>query len=682
LKERALSYNRLAGETSPYLLQHRDNPVHWWPWGEAAFAEAKRLGKPVLLSVGYAACHWCHVMAHESFEDAEMAALMNDLFVNIKVDREERPDVDALYMAALHELGEQGGWPLTMFLTSNGEPFWGGTYFPKTQSYGRASFPHVLREIARIYREEPDKVRSNAEALKSALKPVRDAPSGEAITEPMLADFATRLCGALDPVNGGLTGAPKFPNCVILGFLWKLGLRNGLEPCVTGTERSLVHMCQGGIYDHLGGGFARYAVDTRWLVPHFEKMLYDNAQLIDLMTEVWKETRNPLLQLRVRETADWLLREMIAPDGGFASSYDADSEGEEGRFYVWSHQEVMALLSAEDGAFFAAAYDVTPDGNWEHSNILNRLHRLALTSREEEGRLARLRQILFEARAKRVPPGWDDKVLADWNGLAIAALVHAGETFQEQRWVDGGLAAYDFVKQRMQREGRLLHSYRDGKAHTPGVASDYANMIAAALRIYRSTGNTGALEDAKAWTEVINRHYSSEQGGYYLSADDTGDIIIRMISARDDAVPNANATMLSNLSALHLITGNMDYEERAEALQAALVADALRVPTLHTGFLSGLLDVIVPQHLVLMRGEGEAEVREALRGVSLPGAVIEWLAPDGSASTASPAYGKQAIGGKATAYLCIGPQCSPPVTGTTAIVAALRSGRPGAMAKA
>jgi uncharacterized protein YyaL (SSP411 family) len=669
-----LSYNRLSEETSPYLLQHKDNPVHWWPWGEAAFAEARRLDRPVLLSVGYAACHWCHVMAHESFEDGETASLMNALFINIKVDREERPDVDALYMAALHELGEQGGWPLTMFLTPAGEPFWGGTYFPKTAGYGRASFSHVLSEIARIYRDEGDKVVANAEALKAALQP-RQAASAEMLTEPMLADFASRLSQALDPVNGGLVGAPKFPNCVILGFLWKLGLRNGLDACVTGVERALVHMCQGGIYDHLGGGFARYTVDERWLVPHFEKMLYDNALLIDVMIEVWKETRNPLFEIRIRESAEWLLREMAAPDGGFASSYDADSEGEEGRFYVWSQDEILALLGEEDGSFFSAIYDVTPGGNWEHTNILNRLDRLALASPEDEARLAGLRAKLFAARAGRVPPGWDDKVLADWNGLTIAALVHAGETFHEPRWTEAALAAYGFIKEQMQRDGRLLHSYRGGKAHTPSVASDYANMIAAALRIHLATGDETALTDAKGWAAILDRHYWAEQGGYTLAADDTGDIIIRMISARDDAVPSANATMLSNLSALHLLTGDDRYRDRAHALQTALLADALRVPTLHTGFLSGLLDVLVPRHVVLIRGQGEEAVQEELRRLSLPGAVVQWLAADAEASPASPAYGKRAVEGLATAYICIGPQCSPPVTGPAEIGAALRAER-------
>jgi uncharacterized protein len=677
--EPVLSYNRLAEETSPYLLQHKDNPVHWWPWGEAAFAEAQRTRKPVLLSVGYAACHWCHVMAHESFEDEATAALMNQLFVNIKVDREERPDVDALYMAALHELGEQGGWPLTMFLTPEGEPFWGGTYFPKTSAYGRASFSHVLREISRIHRDEGEKIRANADALKEALRPAQrgsgSAGVPEGLGEASLAEFAHRFTEAIDPVHGGTRGAPKFPNCVIFGFLWKLGLRNGLTATTAAVERTLTHICQGGIYDHIGGGFARYSVDERWLAPHFEKMLYDNALLIDLITEVWKETRSPLLAARIRESADWLLSEMIAPDGGFASSYDADSEGEEGKFYVWSHAEIMAVLGEEDGALFARIYDITPEGNWEHSNIPNRLKTLAFLSSEEEERLAGLRAKLFEARKQRVPPGWDDKVLADWNGLAIAALVNVAEAFQEHRWLKAALAAYGFIKERMQRDGRLLHSYRAGKAPTPGVASDYANLIAAALRIHLATGDETALADAKAWSEVMNQHYWAESGGYYLSADDTADIIIRMISARDDAVPNANAVMLSNLSALHLVTGELAYQSRAQALMEALLGDALRVPSLHTGFLASVLDVIVPQHVVLIRGAGEEAVKAAMRAIALPGAVVQWLAADSGASPASPAYGKRAVGDQATAYICIGPQCSPPVTGAAEIIAALHDSR-------
>ncbi len=676
-EERILSYNRLSQETSPYLLQHKDNPVHWWPWGEEAFAEAKRLGKPVLLSVGYAACHWCHVMAHESFEDAGTAAIMNELFVNIKVDREERPDVDALYMNSLHLLGEHGGWPLTMFLTPDGEPFWGGTYFPKEQIYGRPSFTHVLREISRIYREEGEKVRANADALTAAVQPRLEPDAGDNVNENTLADLAARLSQTLDPIHGGLVGAPKFPNCVILGFLWKLGLRHGLQQAVEGVEKALIHISQGGIYDHLGGGYARYSVDERWLVPHFEKMLYDNALLIDLMTEVWKERRHPLLQIRISETVDWLLREMVAPDGGFASSYDADSEGVEGKFYVWSREEITQILGAEDAGFFCEVYDVSDAGNWEGTNILNRLHSIDLLSPAQEEKLSELRIKLFEARKSRVAPGWDDKVLADWNGLAISALTNAGQTFSQRSWVDAAETAYQFVKERMMSaDGRLLHSYRAGQAKTPAVASDYANMIDAALGLYLATDDNEKLEDAKRWAETMQAQYWAEpQGGYYLSAADTKDIIIRMLSARDDALPNANATMMSNLSALYLLTGDVHYRDLAEALRKALAGEAMQIASLHTGFFGGLADHFSPQHIVVMRGDGEAAMRDALTHISLPGAVVQWLSADGELSEHSPAFGKRAVEGKATAYICLGPQCSPPVSEPKELLAALQTNR-------
>jgi uncharacterized protein YyaL (SSP411 family) len=676
-----LSYNRLGQETSPYLLQHKDNPVDWWPWGEAAFAEAKRTGKPVLLSVGYAACHWCHVMAHESFEDGGTARVMNELFVNIKVDREERPDVDALYMNALHQLGEQGGWPLTMFLTAEGEPFWGGTYFPKEQIYGRSPFTHVLREISRIYREDQGKIRATAEALKAAIQPRMEPGDGESVNENTLADLAWRLSQALDPMHGGLMGAPKFPNCGILGFLWKLGLRFNIDPCIEGVERALLHIGQGGIYDHLGGGFARYAVDERWLVPHFEKMLYDNALLVDLMTEVWKERRHPLLLTRIAETIEWLLRDMVAPDGGFASSYDADSEGVEGKFYVWQLEEVAALLGPDDAAFFAEVYDVTEAGNWEHSNILNRLSSMELLSPVEEEKLSELRARLRAARGKRVPPGWDEKVLADWNGLAIAALVNAGQTFGQAVWLDAAANAYRFVKDRMSANGRLLHSFRAGQAKTPAVASDYANMIAAALSLYLATGKADTLRDAENWSEIMQAQYWAEaHNGYYLSAADTADIIIRTLSARDDAVPNANAVMLGNLAALHTLTGEPRYRDRAEALRKGISGEAMRLASIHTGYFSALADHLRPQHLVLLRGGGEAGMRDALTHISLPGTVVEWVAEDGAAPPNSPAFGKRAVEGRATAYLCVGPQCSPPVSSPEALLAALRSSRGGALA--
>src|SRR5262245_30711333 len=471
-----MSQNRLGRETSPYLLQHKDNPVHWWAWGPEALAEAKRAQKPILLSVGYAACHWCHVMAHESFESAETAAVMNELFVNIKADREERPDIDAIYMRALHSLGEQGGWPLTMFLDSQARPFWGGTYFPPTPRYGRPGFPDVLREVARIYREEPDKVAHNAGLLVDALK--ERQPSGAAnISDEVLSDLTSRMVGAVDGLHGGLSGAPKFPQWSFFWLLWRGAIRYGHAPARQAVDVTLTNICQGGIYDHLGGGFARYSVDAHWLVPHFEKMLYDNALLMDLMCEVYREGGNQLYARRIDETTQWLLREMIADGGGFAASLDADSEGEEGKFYVWSKAEIVEVLGEPDAAIFCAAYDVSDAGNWEGHTILNRLHDLELGPPETEAVLAGKRAKLLASRAGRIRPGWDDKVLADWNGLMIAALAHAARVFDRPDWLGAAETAFRFVVERMERGGRLIHSFRAGQARGPATASDYANMI-------------------------------------------------------------------------------------------------------------------------------------------------------------------------------------------------------------
>src|SRR5512134_3064619 len=494
-----MSENRLARETSPYLLQHRDNPVHWWAWGPEALAEAARANKPILLSVGYAACHWCHVMAHESFEDEATAAVMNELFVNIKVDREERPDVDAIYMGALHRLGEHGGWPMTMFLDAQGRPFWGGTYFPKEARWGKPAFVDVLRQVASIYREQSETVAHNAELITAMLAQTGGPGEGPAITDALLSELTQRLLGAVDRINGGLAGAPKFPQWSFLWLLWRGGIRYDNAAAREAVAQTLTHICQGGIYDHLGGGFARYTVDERWLVPHFEKMLYDNALLVDLMTEVYRETGDPLLKTRIAETVDWFAREMIAEGGGFAASLDADSEGEEGRFYVWSAAEIEAVLGPEDAREFGRVYGVTPGGNWEGHTILNRLGSLELGSPEQEARLAEMRARLLVRRAGRVRPGWDDKVLADWNGLMIAALVNAARTFEQPSWLGLTKRAFAFVSDEMTEGGRLRHSYRQGRRHAPATASDYANMIWAALRLYQATLEPRYREAARAW---------------------------------------------------------------------------------------------------------------------------------------------------------------------------------------
>src|SRR5690242_2676866 len=417
--------NRLAQETSPYLLQHKHNPVDWWPWGPAALAEAQRSNKPILLSVGYAACHWCHVMAHESFEDDETARVMNDLFINIKVDREERPDIDQIYMSALHLMGEHGGWPLTMFLTPKGEPFWGGTYFPKTSRYGKPAFVDVLVNVARIFRDDPKAIEQNRSALMARLAEEARPAGRVVIGRGELDRAAQQLGGIIDPVHGGTRGAPKFPQPMLLEFLWRAGQRSGEARYFNAVELTLERICQGGIYDHVGGGFSRYSVDERWLTPHFEKMLYDNAQLLELIALAHQRSGKPIYRTRAQETVAWLKREMTTPEGAFCASLDADSEGEEGKFYVWSLAEITDILGEDDAAFFAAHYDVTLGGNFEGHNILNRLKHLP-RSMDDEKKLARMREKLLATRAQRVRPGLDDKVLADWNGLMIAALVNAG----------------------------------------------------------------------------------------------------------------------------------------------------------------------------------------------------------------------------------------------------------------
>jgi hypothetical protein len=670
--------NQLGDETSPYLRQHRDNPVHWRPWGAEALDEAKSTGKPILLSVGYAACHWCHVMAHESFEDPNPAALMNDLFVNIKVDREERPDVDAIYMSALQLMGEQGGWPLTMFLTPNAEPFWGGTYFPKEQRFGRPAFVDVLRTISHTYHEDQEKVRTNADVLRSKLEPTKVGGEAVALTDAILDNWTRRFLQAVDPSTGGMRGAPKFPQTNFFSLLWRGALRYDVASLKEAVNITLTHICQGGIYDHVGGAFARYSVDDEWLVPHFEKMLYDNALLVDLMTEAWRETKSSLYKQRIEETIGWLLREMVTEGGGFAASLDADSEGEEGKFYVWDYDEVVNLLGKKDGAFFAEIYDITPDGNFEGKNIPNRLSTVDLRDDATETRLKDLLQILFKRRSIRIRPGFDDKVLADWNGLMIAALANAATALEKPEWLEAAEKAFDFVLMQMSMGVRLIHSFREGPGNAPATASDYANMIRAALALANATNNPEYVEQAAAWAHVLDTHYWSEEfGGYHLAADDTNDIIVRPLNAYDDATPNANSMMVSNLVALASWTGNSSYTDRAEKIITSFGPAITANPVGHSGMLGAALDRLAPALIVLMVPEGgdPTEMRAALRDVSLPNVVIDEVWADETLPSNSPAAGKTVVNDKTTAYVCIGPQCSLPVTEPDKLVETIKASR-------
>ncbi|MFL5050149.1 MAG: thioredoxin domain-containing protein, partial [Xanthobacteraceae bacterium] len=551
---RTPSENRLARETSPYLLQHKRNPVEWWPWGPEALAEAQRTGKPILLSVGYAACHWCHVMAHESFEDDSVAAVMNDLFVNIKVDREERPDIDQIYMSALHMLGEQGGWPLTMFLTPAGEPVWGGTYFPKTSRYGRPAFTDVLREVARLFREEPDKIAQNRDALMQRLAETARPQNRVVIGAAELDNIARQAAGAFDPVHGGMRGAPKFPNASLFELIWRAGLRTGDARYFALVEITLDHICQGGIYDHLGGGFARYSVDERWLVPHFEKMLYDNAQLLELYALGFAETGRPLFRQAAEGIVTWLAREMTTAEGAFASSLDADSEGEEGRFYVWGLGEIREVLGEEDAAFFARVYDITEAGNFEGHNIPNRLISGEAPPAIEE-RLSALRGKLLERRSMRVRPGLDDKVLADWNGLMIGALVRAAPLLGRPDWVALAAQAYRFIRQSMSRDGQLGHSWRGGRLIFPGFALDHAAMMRAALALFEATSEPSYLQDAQGWRDVLLTDFMvGETGCLAMTAQGADSLVVRPQPTHDDAVPNANGVFGEALVRLAQIT--------------------------------------------------------------------------------------------------------------------------------
>ena len=660
-----MSENRLSQETSPYLLQHRDNPVHWWAWGPEALAAARAQNKPILLSVGYAACHWCHVMAHESFEDQATADVMNELFVNIKVDREERPDIDAIYMGALHKLGQQGGWPLTMFLDSDARPFWGGTYFPKESGFGRPAFTDVLRRVATIHRDQHDDVIHNATILTNALTRDKDSGKSIVIDDALLRDLTSRMVRAVDVTHGGLSGAPKFPQWSFFWLLWRGAIRYGHEASKTAVVTTLRNICQGGIYDHIGGGFARYSVDERWLVPHFEKMLYDNALLLDLLTEVWRETHEPLFAQRIDETVTWLLREMVTEEGGFASSLDADSEGEEGKFYVWSLGEVRKILGEEDAAIFAAAYDITEDGNFEGHNIPNRLDGQALGSVEAEAHLRDLRAKLLAARAARIRPGFDDKVLADWNGLMIAALSRAAVVFDRPDWQEAAKRAFLFIEEDMTRDGRLKHSFRAGQAKAPATSSDYANMIWAALRLYEGTGAQRFLDTAERWVDILDRHYwSGTHGGYAMAADDTDDVIVRLAPGQDDATPNANAIMLANFAALGLLTAKPEYTGKATRLTNAFASEIAANPIGHAGLLAGAMDHIAPQLVVLHPAKAGGQVDEmtaALHRVSLPGASELVVRPDTFSSDAPALEGKTAHGDTGTAFVCLGTKCSLPI---------------------
>jgi len=672
-----MARNLLADESSPYLLQHADNPVEWYPWGTAALDRAQELDRPILLSIGYAACHWCHVMAHESFEDPATAAVMNELFINIKVDREERPDIDTIYMTSLALFGEHGGWPLTMFCTPQGKPFWGGTYFPPTSRYGRPGFPELLRHVAQIYRDEPDKVATNSQAVVAALEDMSQPQGAGMIAPDAVNRAAESIAKEIDPRHGGIGTAPKFPQAPILNLLWRGYKRTGDQSLRDAVLLTLDKMAQGGIYDHLGGGFARYSTDAAWLAPHFEKMLYDNAQLMELYTDAWQETRRPLYAQRVSETAEWVLREMVnatPPGGGFSATIDADSEGEEGKFYVWSDGEIRTLLG-DEAELFISAYDVRPGGNWEGKTILNRTHDAELKDDETEARLAACRRLLFETRSERIPPALDDKVLADWNGLMIGALAKAAAVFDRTDWLTAARSAFKFVSEHMTQTAggdiRLFHAWRSGVAKHAATLDDYANLCRGGLLLFESTQKREYITQIQALIATANRHYWDEKsGGYYFTADDADDVITRTKNSLDNATPAGNGVMAEVLARLYHLTGQDEYRSRCESLIAAFSGESAKNAFPYVTLINAAQFLAEATQMIVIGDHENTETLGLLAArnrISMPASVVSVIASSDSLSPGHPATGKTQIDGRATAYVCHGQVCSAPLTDPQAL---------------
>jgi len=676
--------NRLALETSPYLRQHAENPVDWYPWGPQALDRARAEDKPILLSIGYSACHWCHVMAHESFEDAEIAALMNREFVNVKVDREERPDLDQIYQAAHQMLAQgAGGWPLTMFLSPQGTPFLGGTYFPKTARYGRPGFAGLLENVARLWRERRTEIREQDAQVKLAFSSINPAPDS---TPPLLS--AQPLQGALnllregfDECFGGFGGAPKFPHPTDLELCLRAYATHGDRGALEMAELTLARMCEGGIYDQLGGGFCRYSVDAEWMIPHFEKMLYDNALLLAPLTQAWLATANPLFERCVRETAGWLMREMQSPEGGYYSSLDADSEHEEGKFYVWSLEEVQSVLEREEWRIAASMWGLDQGANFEgrhwHLRVVRTLEDSARASgldvAEAAILLARAREKLLARRETRVRPSRDEKVLVSWNALAIRGMALAGRVFGHGEWIDSARRALAHIRLHMWRDGRLLATYKDGRAHLTAYLDDYAFLSAALLELLQCEFAQEKLEFAVELADVLlEKFYDPHAGGFYFTASDHETLIHRPKPGHDSALPSGNGMAAFALNRLAALTGDARYAEAARRTVELFFPAMQRQPAGFALLLQALDEVLVPPCTLVLRGKGDAVnawAKEIAREY-LPRTLVLAIA-DGAPGLPA-ALDKPRRAAAATGWLCRGPVCLEPIDDLNALKKACR----------
>lgn len=679
--------NRLQGETSPYLLQHADNPVEWYPWGPEALNRAAAENKPILLSIGYSACHWCHVMAHESFEDPETARVMNELFVNIKVDREERPDLDKIYQLA-HQLltRRSGGWPLTVFLDPQHHlPFVAGTYFPKTPRFNLPGFVQVMQRVASYFHDRTEDLKGSQQALRNVLDGIdADQPSGDTIDGQVLIRAEKALQDSFDAVNGGFGGAPKFPHAVELMFLQRRGGAgdrddDGRHVIV---NKTLTAMAMGGIYDQIGGGFFRYAVDAGWEIPHFEKMLYDNGPLLTLYAEAWLATGKPLFRRVVEETVDWVLTEMRADGGAFFSSLDADSEGEEGRYYVWDRKEVAAALPEMDPRLLWAAFGMEETPNFEefwHAKRTATDEELAsrfAVGRDDVAQVLRLgRSVLLDRRNSRVRPARDEKVVVAWNGLMIKGLARAGRLLDRPEWVEAAYRAFDFLRQNCWREGRLRAVWKDGKAPLSAYLDDHVLLIDAALELLQSSWRTWALDWAVALTDLtLERFEDSESGGFFFTASDHEKLIHRPKPFMDESLPSGNGVAASVLLALGALLGRHDYTAAAERVLRSAMPAVTRYPEAHGSLLLAVQEWLDPAPQVILRGSGPmlAAWRDYLRTQTRARTFV--IADDEEALPGEFAHRFSRAGGSPVAHVCKAGVCMPPIATLEALQAELSGG--------
>ncbi len=685
--------NRLAGETSPYLLQHKDNPVDWYPWGPEALQKAQAEDKPILLSIGYSACHWCHVMEHESFENPDIAALMNERFVSIKVDREERPDLDSVYMEAVQAMTGHGGWPMTVFLTPEGAPFFGGTYFPAEPRYNMMSFPQVLTAVSRAYKEQHEKVAQSAKEMQAFLQSsMAVEPSGIEPQPGILDEAARNMLRQMDRVNGGTNGAPKFPQPMNLDFMLHAYRRTGDVALLQLAELTLQKMAYGGIYDQVGGGFHRYSVDEVWLVPHFEKMLYDNAQLARVYLAAYQLTGNLLYRRITEETLDYVMREMTSPESGFYSTQDADSEGEEGKFYVWTPDEVREALGEQDAQVFNTLFDVTEQGNFEGSNILRLMRpveEVAASFNMDVDKLqelvARSRENLYRLREERVHPGRDEKILVGWNGLMLRAFAEAASILDRDDYRRTAIHNADFIFSTLAQKGagtedeiRLFRTYKDGKAHIEAFAEDYAFYANGLISLYEATFEPHRIQQARALIMTLMRHFwDAEGGGFFSTADFHESLVTRPKEWYDNAIPSANSEAAEALLRLFLLVTEPDYEQYAVDTIRPLLDKLGKAPTAFGRMLCALdFYLSSPAEIALIGDMQGGDMQEMLRAVWQPYAPNKVVAAsyhdDTSAAFMIPLLANRPqVDNKATAYICRNYICEAPTTNPAEVVSKL-----------